>query len=467
MRDILERILTGLGAADALDLPFEVEPEPTVIDTRFRVDEAATAVCLAGGLLTSRIHELQTGERQTIRVNSAHAALTTLSFLLQTQNGYPICYPDTHRTWPFYPIMDAYKARDGRWVYIAGVYPHLRDGLMDILDAPNNAAALARAIGRFDAEALEREINAKELCGTIVRTREEWRGHPQGRLLEAQPVVRVERLADGLPMPLAGGAQPLSGLRVLDLTHVLAGPMSTRALAGQGADVLHVSGPNCFELFPFTIDTGHGKRNAFLDLRQDKDRDRLRRLVERADLFVQGYTPGKVAGFGFGPEDVARLRPGIVYVTLSCYGSDGPCGRWGGFEQLGQSASGLMAAHSSIDAPRLLPAAACDYLTGYMATIGMLVALLRRAREGGSWHVEVSLVRTGMWLHDLGQRANADEPGVFPLDTLGRFMIESRTCFGTIRHLGPVTRYSRTPPRFAHPVSPLGSSPPRWADEAA
>lgn len=465
MRDILEQVLAGLGMAEVLELPFAVDREPTVIDTRFRVDEAATAVCLAGGLLTSRIHELQTGERQAIRVNSAHAALTTLSFLLQTQNGYPICYPDTHRTWPFYPIMDAYRTKDGRWLYIAGVYPHLRDGLMDILDAPNNAPALARAVGRWPAADLEREINARELCGTIVRSHDEWCAHPQGRLLSALPVVQVERVGDAPPVPLAGGAQPLSGLRVLDLTHVLAGPMSTRALAGQGADVLHVSGPNLFELFPFTIDTGHGKRNAFLDLRQERDRERLRALAARADLLVQGFTPGKIAGFGFGVEDVLRLRPGIIYVTLSCYGSDGPCGRWGGFEQLGQAASGLMAAHSAPDAPRLVPAACCDYLTGYLATIGMLTALLRRAREGGSWRVEVSLVRTGMWLHDLGHRADADRPGVFPLETYGRFMVESRTCFGTIRHLGPVTRYERTPPRFAHPVAPLGSSLPRWADE--
>jgi crotonobetainyl-CoA:carnitine CoA-transferase CaiB-like acyl-CoA transferase len=466
MRDILEQVLTGLGMAELLDRDYAVDEEPTVIDSRFRVDEAATAVCLAGGLLTCRIHELQTGERQSIRVNSAHAALTTLSFLLQTQQGYPICYPDTHRTWPFYPIMDAYRTGDDRWLYIAGVYPHLRDGLMDILDSPNSAPALARAVGRWKAADLEREINARELCGTIVRSREEWRAHPQGRLLEALPVVNIRKLADSEPVPLRGGAQPLSGLKVLDLTHVLAGPMSTRALAGQGADVLHITGPNCFELFPFTIDTGHGKRNAFLDLKQERDRERLRRLLDRADLFVQGFTPGKIAGFGFGVEDVARMRPGIIYVTLSCYGSEGPCGRWGGFEQLGQAASGLMAAHSSPDAPKLVPSACCDYLTGYLATIGMLTALLRRAAEGGSWHVEVALARTGMWLHDLGHRANADVPGVFPLETYARFMVESKTCFGRIGHLGPVTRYARTPPRFAHPVSPLGSSLPHWADEA-
>ena len=465
MLDILTELSTTLGIDDLAQDNFKVGQEPTVTDTKFRVDEAATAVCLAGGLLTKQIWKMQTGEEQTISLNTAHAALTMISFMLQSQNGYPICYPDTHRTWPNYPIMDAYRTKDGRFVYIDGVYPHLRDGLMDLLESPNNALAIAKAVARFDAEDLEREINQRELCGTIVRTNDEWLEHSQGRLLAETPPVKIEKIAASDPVGLGGGDQPLSGVRVLDFTHVLAGPMCSRAFAGQGAEVLHISGPNVFELFPFTIDTGHGKRNAFLDLKRPEDRDRLRHLIERADLFVQGYAPGKFAEFGFGLDDVCRMKEGIIYGTISCYGTQGPCGRWGGFEQLGQAASGLMAAHSSIDAPQLVPAAVCDYLTGYLGTIGMLVALMRRAVEGGSYHVEVSLTRTAMWLQDLGHRRDADVPGKFPLDRFDSFMMDSETCFGTIRHLKPVVQYSQTPAKFHYPVSALGSSKARWADE--
>ena len=464
MTDILRKLLSTLDVEEALGRDFQIVERPTVTDTKFRVDEAAAAVCVAGGLLTSQIWEMQTGEKQTILVNTAHAALTLISFMLQTQNGYPICYPDTHRAWPNYPIMDAYRAKDGRFIYIDGVYPHLRDGLLDILDSPNNAPALANAVARFDSEELEQVINERALCGTIVRTYEEWCKHPQGKILADMPAVKITKLSSGHPIEFHGGKQPLTGIRVLDLTHVLAGPMSTRALAGQGAEILHISGPNVFELFPFTIDTGHGKRNAFLDLKRTEDCDQLRRLIEQTDLFVQAYSPGKLADFGFGVEEVCRLKEGIIYCTLSCYGTTGPCGRWGGFEQLGQAASGLMAAHSSINAPKLVPAAVCDYLTGYLATIGMLVALVRRAKEGGSYHVEVSLTRTGMWVQELGYRTDADTPGCIPTEELESFLMNSSTCFGTIRHLKPVTQYSLTPPKFVYPVSALGSSPAVWTN---
>lgn len=465
MRDILQTLLSDLQMDDLTNLDFNVVQRPTVIDTKFRVDEAATAVCIAGGLLTSYLLERQTDKVQSITVNSAHAAATLFSFMLQTQNGYPICYPDTHRIWPKYPIMDAYRARDGRFVYIDGVYPHLRDGLLDILDSPNNATSLAKAIAGFDSEDLEHEINVKGLCGTVVRSPDEWRRHPQGRHLAAMPPVKITKVASSDPIPLNGGDQVLSGLKVLDLTHVLAGPMATRALAGQGAEVLHISGPNVFELFPFAIDTGHGKRNAFLDFTRPQDCGTMRRLIERSDVFVQAYAPGKIADFGFGLQDLADMKEGIIYASLSCYGTEGPCGRWGGFEQLGQAASGLMAAHSRIDAPELVPAAVCDYLTGYLATIGMLVALVRRATEGGSYHVEVSLTRTAMWIQELGLRSDCETRGHIPLDELESFMMDSQTCFGTIRHLKPVVSFSQTPPQFSHPVSAPGSSTAVWLDE--
>lgn len=467
MREILEGIGETLGFGGLADEEFEIERAPTVTDSKFRVDEAATAVHLAGGLLVRGIWEKQTGQSQQIRVNTAHAALSLLSFLLQTQNGYPVAYPDTHRTWPYYPCMDAYRTRDERFVYLAAVYAHLRDGVLDLLESPNNAAAIARAVRRFDAEELERELNARELCGCTVRTYDEWRTHPQGASLADLPLVNVTKIGASAPSGLGGGAQPLSGVRVLDLTHVLAGPMATRELAAQGAEVLHISGPNVFELLPFALDTGHGKRNAFLDLKRAEDRDRLWELVEDADVYVDAYAPGKLAQFGCGVEDVVQRKAGIVCCTLSCYGTAGPWGRWGGFEQLGQAASGLMAGHSSVDAPQLVPAAVCDYLTGQLATIGMLAALRRRATEGGSYHVEVSLARTAMWLQSLGERADAERAGEFPTALLDTFLTNATTAFGTIRHLGPVVQYEHTLARFPHPVSALGSTLPHWEDHSA
>jgi crotonobetainyl-CoA:carnitine CoA-transferase CaiB-like acyl-CoA transferase len=464
MKDILAGLLSNINQEKLLDYPYEGVSAPTVINTKFRADEASLALSLACGLMTSRLWELRTGEKQSIKAHQIDAALTLVSFMLQTQNGYPICYPDTHRQWPNYPIMDSYKTKDDRWIYIDGVYPHLRDGLLDILDCPNNIEALTAAVKKWNAEELENEINKREMCGVILRTAEEWLAHPQGKLLAEMPPVKVTKVADGDPVPLAKGDQPLSGLRVIDITHVLAGPMSTRALAGGGADVLHISGPNVFELFPFFIDTGHGKRNAFLDLNLQKDKDTLKKLLETTDIFVQGYAPGKLSKFGFSPQDVFDIKKNVIYTTLSCYGTEGPMASWGGFEQLGQSASGLLLAHSEgLEKPQLVPAAACDYLTGYLATLGMLSALYRRATEGGSYHVEVSLTRTAMWLQSLGLRKDADVPGRFP-ENLNDYLVDHETCFGTIRHLKGVVEYSKTPGKFRYPVSAWGSSKAEWID---
>lgn len=464
MKDILEGLLKVVNQENLMNYPYEVIPAPTITNTKFRTDEASVGVLLACGLLTSRMWEKMTGHKQSIRVDQTQAALTLISFMLQTQNGYPICYPDTHRKWPKYPIMDAYKTKDGRFIYIDGVYPHLRDGLLDILRCHNEADALANAIKQWNSVELEAEINSRQLCGSIVRSAEEWLAHPQGKLLAAMPPVKVTKVADGEPVALPRGSHPLSGMRVIDITHVLAGPMSTRALAGQGAEVLHISGPNVFELFPFFIDTGHGKRNAFLDLNKQQDKDTLKKLVERADVFVQGYAPGKFESFGFSPKDVFGMKDNIIYTTISCYGTEGPMGKWGGFEQLGQAASGLLAAHSEgLEKPELVPAAVCDYLTGYLGTLGMMSALYRRATEGGSYHVEVSLTRTAMWLLSLGLRKDANIPGRMP-ENLDAYLVDHETCFGNIRHVKPAVEYSATPSHFKYPVSALGSSIPKWID---
>ena len=464
MDDILKFLLESLNLGNLLSYPHSTVNVSPIINSKFRADEASTSVCAAVGLVTSHLWEILSGQRQSIEVDHTRAALTLVSFMIQKQNGYPLAYPDTHRTWPKYPIMDSYQTKDGRYIYIDGVYPHLRDGLLDILDCPNNAMALSAAIQKRNSFELEEEINRNEMCGCVVRTAEEWNNSPQGKLLSVMPPVKITKVADGKPYIPARGSHPLSNIRVLDFTHVLAGPMSTRALASQGAEVLHISGPNVFELFPFFIDTGHGKRNATLDLNNQNDKEKLKQLLKKTDIFVQGYHPGKFEKFGLSPNEVFKMKENIIYTTLSCYGVEGPMGSWAGFEQLGQAASGLMTAHSEgLEKPEILPAAICDYLTGYLATLGMTAALCRRAIEGGSYHVEVSLTRTAMWLLSLGLRKDAHIPGQFPT-TLQDHLMDDETCFGTITHLKPVVKYSQTPSHFKYPVSAWGSSKPNWND---
>lgn len=432
-----------------------------VTQTRFQVDNAATACYMANATLLNDLWELRTGKRQKITIDYGHAALSLVSFMLVAQNDHPIGYPDRHRTWPSYPIMNAYKTRDGRQVYIDGVYPHLRDGLLDLLNCPNNPLALASAIAQWDAQELEDQINKRGLCGTIVRTCAEWQAHPQGQVLKAMPPTVVEKRADTPPVPFKGGKRPLEGIKVIDFTHVLAGPMSTRALAEQGAEVLHLCGSNVPELLPFAMDTGHGKKNAVIDLTNEADRKILIDLIKEADIFVQGYAPGKFKKFGFGPEDVHAINPKTIYTTVSCFGTTGPWATYKGFEQLAQAATGLMADHSSLEEPRLIPAAVCDYLTGYLCSLGMLSALYRRATEGGSYNVEVALGRTAMMVDGYGMRPDKDTEGKLP-NNYEQFFTVSETSFGNIKHLKPVINMSETKGGWEIPLSPLESGMPVW-----
>lgn len=459
--NIYRDLMKCVNRPEVADGEISVVDTHPVTQTLFQVDQVATACYMANATLLNDIWELRTGKRQKITIDQGHAALSLVSFMLVAQNDHPIGYPDRHRTWPSYPVMDSYKTRDGRRVYIDGVYPHLRDGLLDLLNCPNNALAFTSAIAQWDAQELEDQINKRGLCGTIVRTCQEWHDHPQGKILEKMPPTLVEKRGNTDPVPFKNGTRPLEGVKVLDFTHVLAGPMSTRALAEQGAEVLHLCGSNVPELLPFAMDTGHGKKNAIIDLDKDSDRQILINLIKEADIFVQGYAPGKFKKFGFGPEDVHRINPKTIYTTVSCFGTTGPWATYKGFEQLAQAATGLMADHSSLEDPHLVPAAVCDYITGYLCSLGMLTALYRRATEGGSYNVEVALGRTAMLVDSYGFREDKDIPGKIPANYEDLFTV-SETSFGNIKHLLPVINMSETKGRWETPLSPLESGLPVW-----
>ena len=254
---------------------------------------------------------------------------------------------------------------------------------------------------------------------------------------------------------------PLDGVRVLDLTRVLAGPTCARSLAEHGADVLKISAAHLADLGVVELDTGIGKLSARLDLRKDGDMRALRELVRQGDVFSQSYRPGALAARGFSPEALARLRPGIVYVSLSAWGMSGPWNARRGFDSIVQSVSGMAPAQGGGARPSLLPVSAIDYVSGYLMAFGSMLALERRAREGGSWLVRVALARVGKWITDLGKvgPGGAEE---LPAEILQDLLTESEAPDGRITHLRPVLRMSETPPRWDRPPVPLGYHPAQW-----
>jgi len=266
----------------------------------------------------------------------------------------------------------------------------------------------------------------------------------------------------------------LSGVRVLDLTRVLAGPTCARTLAEHGADVLKITGPHLPNIGYQEYDTGHGKLSAHLDLREQKDLETLRGLVRESDVFSQGYRPGTLGKRGLSPEALAQLRPGIVYVSLSAFSHVGPWATRRGFETVVQTVSGITSRQGELfpgdgPGPQFYPVSAIDYLTGYLMAFGALVALGRRTREGGSWLVRISLAQTGRWLVGRGEVPDSgleDVPKEFTPAELQRWGIASDTPAGRLHHLGPVVRLSETPPRWARPSVPLGYNEPVWPERA-
>jgi crotonobetainyl-CoA:carnitine CoA-transferase CaiB-like acyl-CoA transferase len=466
---LLERLIAETGLSVATDV-IQITDTPPILDTKLRAAETSAAVLGAQAALVCDIWRRRTGRRQTAALDTEGAALALQSVFYQRQWQYGIMLTE-----PSYPTVAIYPTKDSRFIMINGGYPKLRDGLLDLLNCADSAEAVRAAVAKWDAADLEDAAAERGLCAVQVRTPGEWSNHPQGKALAGAPLVEIIKVADGpvTPFPPLGplyppaGLRPLSGVRVLDLTHVIAGPTCAKSLAEQGATVLHVYSPGRPQLPPFDMDTGHGKRSAFLDLEQDSDWKILRELVRTADVFSQSYRPGAMARFGFSAEELAQMRPGIVAVSCNCYGYHGPWQMRPGFEQLAQATTGIATVQGSPEAPQLAPGFyPNDYITGFLAAFGTLAALIRRAEEGGSYHVRVSLCRTGMLVLEQGLNPEGAPCAQVPGPIVARYMQEMPSAIGRLHFLGPVLRYSETPSKWDLPPAPLGAHPPRWPDWA-
>ncbi|ARP83021.1 hypothetical protein CAL12_20840 [Bordetella genomosp. 8] len=455
-----------LGAQRPWDEPpaarLRFHGDAPVFDTPHALTLSAGAAIGAYALTVEKWWQLATGQRQTVAIDWMQAAASLNPGHFQTQNGYSL---------PALSLLtelkaDFYRTADQRWFFPIGSYPHLRDGVLELLDCANTPAALGRAIGRWKADDLETAFEEKRLPGVYARSTEEWLRHPQGALLARQPVIEITRIADSEPEAPRPGARPLSALRVLDLGHVIAGPVVARSLAEQGAEVLRITPPMNQDPFRQTIDTNIGKRSAFLDLTQAADLRRARELIGGADVVVQSWRPGTLARRGVGAEEAAAIRPGVIYVSVSAFGDSGPWAERGGFEQLGQTVTGIAISEGVAGGkPRVVPTYLLnDYLTGYLGAAGVMLALMRRAAEGGSYHVKVSLTRTSMWVQSLGletehrpreERRHFAE-GLLPL-------LETRTsAYGVLQQLPPVAQLSRTRAYWELPPAPNGAHPAAW-----
>ena len=445
--------LAKLPAADSI----EIRGRDPVMPSRFKIGEASATALAACGVAANTIWTASGGKHQRIEVDTAGAAVSLISFLCQKLEDGSEPQRDPNR-----PLVGFYQAGDGRWVHLHGAFPDLAAGTLAVLDCDASPESIRVAVSRWEGQALEDALAEAGMCGAMARTREEWLTHPQGESLQLVPPVSIKRIADSPIEPIPPRARPLEGVRVLDLTRVLAGPTCGRTLASHGANVLKVNSPNLPSVPPFVIDTGHGKRSAFLDLNDEKDHKQLKLLVLSTDIFSQGYRKGALAKRGLGPEQLAERRPGIIYVSINAYGHVGPWAARPGWEQLAQTASGVAVDEGSLESPRLIAAAATDYTTGYLGALGAMAALYRRSIEGGSYHVEVSLAQTANWLYEFGLFERDHALPNFDPAIAAPYMVSSDTGFGRLHHLGPIIRMSETEPRWEQVSVPLGHHPATW-----
>src|SRR5687767_5434695 len=331
-------------------------------------------------------------KEQTVRVNARAAAVSLRSARYLRVNGEP---PPT----PWDPLSGFYPVRDG-WISIHCNFPNHRDAATRALDVDADRSSAERASRSWKGEALEEAIHAAGGCAGYVRSTESWMRHPHAQAVAAQPLLHIERIGDAPKEGLKKKDRPLGGIRVLDLTRVLASPTCAKSLAEHGAEVLKISAGHLPDSGMVDLDTGIGKLSARINLRNESHI--LQSLVKHADVFVQFYRPGALAARGFSPEALAELRPGIVCASLSAWGESGPWSSRRGFDSIVQAVSGIAHDHGDAEKPRLLPVSAIDYVSGYLMAFGVCVALARRAREGGSWLVRVALARVGKWIVDRG-----------------------------------------------------------------
>lgn len=457
----LDRIWSLVPGDDARP-PLALTPAPFTLASAFAVDTIATVSVAAATLAASAL--LPGGGADLVPLDGGRALASCTGWLRLDGEPIPV--------WA--DLSGLYRCRDGRAVQIHANFPHHAAGVAARLGVPEEREAVAAAIARWDAFELERALIGDGMICAAYRTLGEWAAHPHAAATDGLPLIEVERLGDAVPLAPATTARTaaddraLAGVRVLDCTRVLAGPVCGQTLAAHGADVLRVGAAHLPFIPMGVMTTGFGKRNAYVDLDTADGRSTFGALADEAHVLVDAYRPGSLTARGFGAADLAQRRPGIVVVEICAFDWVGPWAARRGYDSIVQTTTGL--ALAGADAARAagadvpdgqpvhLPVQALDYATGFLAAFAAQRLIAHQRQVGGSWRARVSLLRTRNWL------ASLDGPTPFtpgPLPDLSPWLHTVDSPFGRIEAPAPVAG------RWDLPPAPLGTSPPTWLPRTA
>jgi crotonobetainyl-CoA:carnitine CoA-transferase CaiB-like acyl-CoA transferase len=460
----LDDLLSDVGlSAAGTGGTVSFEGQDPILPAAHRLGACIGVPIMAAAVAAVVFHRLRGGRGQDLALDLRQAVhgITPGAFWRPTLNGERAPHPLVLDN-PF--LLTPYRTADGRWIMASGVYPHLAAKWCRFLDVPPDGGRVAAAIQRQDAFELEEAANSAGLPACVVRAPLEWLAHPQGAMLARQPVITLERIGGAPARDFGPAGRPFDGIRVLSFTQAVAGPVVGRTLAEHGADVLCATRPNDYEHEFIYAEANVGSRSAYVDLDSPAGQARADALLSGADVIVNNHRGGSLERRGLDPRALADKYPGLVYVSVTCYGSRGPWAGRGGFDMNGSAASGLMTLEGGAAEPRLpVTGMINDYITGYLGAVGASAALAKRATEGGSWHVTVSLTRAAMWCGNLGLVS----PALAGSDDEHRLR-EPAACdgpspLGDVHMLAPPVRFSSTPAAWPTPLLvPRGSGRAQW-----
>lgn len=438
-----------------------------IMPSTVRLGGSAALALVQQSIVAAALHCLRGGGGQDISINLAQA-IRRLAPATERKwelvNGFPVAMGDAS----IQVCLRFYRTADGREVLPANVYSHLKSRMIQLLDCSDSVEAIGRAFSRATADEWEAEFEKAGLVLCKVRTLEEFMAEPVYEYLAHRPLIEIEKIADGPPQPLPpAGLMPLSGVRALGMGHVIAGAGCGRSLASLGADVLNVWRPAESEQDPMYVSSNVGMRSCIVDPRSERGRERLLALAADADIFFANRRPGLLQALGLDAETLARARPGIVHVTMSTHGREGPWANRPGFDQVAGAVTGMLTYEGTPKQAALPPTVIVnDYLVGWLAATGAMAALHRRATEGGSYRVHVSLTRAALWLLSLGRfdkeyaKSIAAKDGDHAL--IRPRLFEADTPLGRYQGVGETVDMSLTPRGFATVLVPRGSCQPAW-----
>jgi crotonobetainyl-CoA:carnitine CoA-transferase CaiB-like acyl-CoA transferase len=458
----------GLTAADSGGKLSFYGQDP-IIPSPHRFGAMAAVGLAAKTTALAALWRSQTGEGQDIHVDVRKALRRFYGFFegkWETINGRGPAMADRYN--PFWEIPLFRKTGDERHVVAVNIYPGLHSRSLNFLKCSDSPESVNNAIAQWQADELEAAAQEAGLPFAMVRTNEEFLKERQYiEVLSKMPMITVEKIGESEPMPFKRGTKtPLEDIRALGMGHVIAGAAIGRDLAYYGADVLNIWRPNDTEIESFFWDVQVGMRSAILDGSKE-DRGRFDRLVKDADVFFSNRRPGYLERYGLTAEELSEKKPGLIHAKVVLHGEQGPWSNYVGFDEIGAAVSGLFAIEGTLAQPSMPPIIPiCDNVVGWLGTTGILEALRRRATEGGSYRVVVSLTRTVLWLLSLGifDKAYARETAGSSDEhkNVAPDLFTAETALGSYQGLTDQVVLSRSPGAFRTVLVPRGSSKPEW-----